>query len=71
MSKVQRIISYSDDEDIQNWLEVFILDRRIRQVTPGPIRFYKQKLGSFVDWCQKEGKTSVLEINPRHLRLFL
>lgn len=71
MYKVQWIISYSDDGDIESWLQGFLLDRRIRQVSPGSIRFYKQKLGPFVDWCGERGLTSVLELTPHELRLFL
>ena len=71
MSKVQRIIADFEYGDIEKWAEIFIMDRRARHLTPGSIRWYRQKLGPFVDWCQKEGLANLLEIRPLHLRLFL
>lgn len=56
---------------MQNWLEAFLLDRRVRQVSSGTIRFYSQKLRRFIDWCAKEDITTVNQLSPNHLRLFL
>lgn len=71
MSFVRGIIADSEEGDIEKWLDAFLLERRIRHVTQGSLRWYTQKLTPFVDWCQQEGLTSLLGLTPYHLRLFL
>ncbi|MGB3717340.1 MAG: tyrosine-type recombinase/integrase [Candidatus Promineifilaceae bacterium] len=47
------------------------MDRRIINVSPGTIEFYRKKLKVFVNWCYQKELVDVLQITPNHLRLFL
>ncbi len=55
---------------INEWIESFIIDRRIQNVSPGTIGFYREKLGKFVNWSLSQGLAEVTDLTPHHLRLF-
>ncbi len=56
MNKVQGTVEGTP----RDWLKIFLLDRKIRHVSAGPLKFYQQKLEIFVDWDDQEGLTSIL-----------
>ena len=57
MNKVQETIEGTP----RDWLRIFLLDRKIRHVSAGSLKFYQQKLEIFVDWCYQEGLTGILQ----------
>ena len=57
MNKVQGTIEGTP----RDWLRIFLLDRKIQHVSAGSLKFYQQMLEIFVDWCDQEGLTSILQ----------
>ncbi|MGB3714737.1 MAG: tyrosine-type recombinase/integrase [Candidatus Promineifilaceae bacterium] len=71
MKNTERIISDFNPDNLGGFFDAFILDRKIRGLSPGSIRFYNQKLTPFLEWCQSQGLESITQLTPHHLRLFL
>ncbi len=59
------------DDNLQKWIDVFLLDRRSQNNAKGTIDFYKCKLQVFYNFCQKVKIEKVLQIEPSHIRNFL
>ena len=57
--------------DIEIWAKEFILDRKVRGLAEGTIRYYKQKLKLFLDWCDAQYIREVTELTPQSLRHYL
>lgn len=52
-------------------LREFLLDRQARNVAPGTLRFYRQKLTPLIDYLTGIGITQANDVQPTHLRHFL
>lgn len=47
----QRIITeFKDDDYLLIWLDQFLLDKRVQNVAPGTLSFYREKLTKFTDY---------------------
>jgi integrase/recombinase XerD len=66
--KEQRIISI---QEILNWVESFILDRKARGFSKGTIYFYRMKLKLFIDYCNMQQVNQVDQITPVYIRSYL
>lgn len=49
---------------------LFLVDRKARGHTPGTLRFYQDKVGLFVRWCEARGATQLHELSPALLRAY-
>jgi integrase/recombinase XerD len=71
----QRIISKTNQFDqegyLLSWAEGFLLDRKVRGLSEGTLRFYKQKLDLFLTFADSREITQVKQITPTELRLYL
>ena len=52
-------------------LSVFLLDRQAARCTAKTLEHYRYTCGSFVDWLRGRGVTSVAQITPHHIRVYL
>ena len=59
------------NERIDIWAKEFILDRKVRGLSPGTINFYKQKLKLFIDWCDAQIIINITDLHPKILRQYL
>lgn len=70
--ETQRIISVvNEDFSIRNWMEGFLLDCQARNLARGTLIFYKNKLESFLKFCDKLVITEMEQIRAPHIRNFL
>ena len=58
-------------ETISDWIAAFIFDRKVGNVSPGTIDYYRVKLSKFLAYCDREGIHQVERITPDDLRRFL
>lgn len=58
-------------DHLLTWAEGFLIDRKANRLSPGTIKFYQEKLGSFLDFCESQLITQVTEITPQTLREYL
>ena len=71
-SEVTQIITQTNTpEQLEVWLEAFLVDRRSAGLRPGTIRDYQDKINSFVTYCGKQSITEMAQLTPDCLRRFL
>ena len=52
ITETQRTLSGSNVDDyLLNWLEAFLIDRKAEGVAEGTLRFYRQNIKLFSDYC--------------------
>jgi integrase/recombinase XerD len=67
-----RTISISGVDDyLFTWLEAFLVDRKAEGVAEGTLRFYRQKIKLFLDYCEAQSIKQINQITPSFLRQFL
>ena len=49
---------------------LFLVDRRSRGFTPATLRFYRDKVGLFVRWCESQAATQLDDLNPHLIRAY-
>jgi integrase/recombinase XerD len=59
------------DDYLLTWIEAFLIDRKARGLAVGTIRFYRQKIKLFCDFCESQVVTQISQITPTMLRQFL
>jgi site-specific recombinase XerD len=59
------------DDYLLTWLEAFLIDRKASGVAEGTLRFYRQKIKLFSDYCDASAVTQIGQINSSFLRQFL
>jgi site-specific recombinase XerD len=59
------------DDYLFNWLEAFLIDRKASGVADGTLRFYRQKIKLFTDYCDVQSVKQISQITPSFLRQFL
>jgi integrase/recombinase XerD len=70
--ETQRTLQVSSIDDyLLNWVEAFLIDRKAAGVTDGTLRFYRQKIKLFSDYCDAQAVKQIGQINPPFLRQFL
>lgn len=63
----QQLLSHTITDEIQ----YFLIDRRARRLSNGSLTYYKEKLTNFQIWAKGKNLTSVTEITPNELRLYI
>jgi site-specific recombinase XerD len=70
--ETQRTIQVSKIDDyLFTWYEAFLIDRKASGVADGTLRFYRQKLKLFSDYCDALAVKQIGQINPSFLRQYL
>jgi len=71
-SETQRTLQISNVDDyLLNWLEAFLIDRKASGVADGTLRFYRQKIKLFSDYCDAQAVKQIGQINSPFLRQYL
>jgi integrase/recombinase XerD len=72
MIETQRTLQVSNVDDyLLNWLEAFLIDRKAAGVANGTLRFYRQKIKLFADYCDAQAIKQISQINYSFLRQYL
>jgi site-specific recombinase XerD len=74
LSKIetQRTLQVSNVDDyLFTWLEAFLIDRKAVGVAAGTLRFYRQKIKLFSDYCDAQAVKQIGQITPSFLRQYL
>ena len=70
--ETQRTLQVSTVDDyLLNWLEAFLIDRKAAGVAQGTLRFYRQKIKLFTDYCDALTVKQISQITPSFLRQYL
>lgn len=67
----RQIINLLVDDTLITWVESFLVDRKAQNLTPGSIRYYRQKIKLFTDYCDRQVITRIGQITPDIIRRFL
>ena len=59
------------DDYLMTWLEAFLVDRKATGVATGTLRFYRQKIKLFSDYCDGQAVKQIGQISPSFLRQYL
>jgi integrase/recombinase XerD len=59
------------DDYLLTWLEAFLIDRKATGLADGSMRFYRQKIKLFSDYCEAQAIKQIGQITPSFLRQFL
>jgi site-specific recombinase XerD len=59
------------DDYFLNWLEAFLIDRKASGVADGTLRFYRQKIKLFSNYCDALTVKQIGQITPSFLRQYL
>ena len=71
-SETQRTLQVSSvDEYLLTWLEAFLIDRKASGVAEGTLRFYRQKIKLFSDYCEVQAVQQINQVTPSFLREYL
>jgi hypothetical protein len=70
--ETQRTLQVSNVDDyLLNWLEAFLIDRKAAGVATGTLRFYRQKIKLFADYCDAQAIKQIRQVNSTFLRQYL
>jgi integrase len=70
--ETQRTLQVSNVDDyLLTWLEAFLIDRKAAGVAEGTLRFYRQKIKLFADYCDALTVKHISQITPSFLRQYL
>jgi integrase/recombinase XerD len=56
---------------LAEWVEAFLIDRKVQNLSPGTLDFYRKKLSLFCGYCESQVISQVTQITPNDLRVFL
>jgi integrase/recombinase XerD len=59
------------DDYLYTWIEAFLIDRKTRGLAEGTLRFYRNKLKLFTDFCETQVVTQIGQITPTLLCQYL
>ena len=59
------------EDDLNYQVDAFLLDRRVRGLALGTLRFYRQKLALFQSFCEEQGVSLVSHLSPTLIRQYL
>jgi len=62
---------HATTSEILAWVESFLVDCEIRNLSPHTIRFYRFDLANFTRYCQKQSINTLETLTADHLRRFL
>ena len=58
------------DDYLGTWVEAFLVDRKAAGLATGTLRFYRQKIKLFSDYCEAQVVKQICQIDPPFLRQF-
>jgi integrase/recombinase XerD len=64
-------LKFSQETYLLSWVESFLVDRKVQGLAPGSLRFYRQKLKLFTDYCDNQVLTQIDQITPPFIRSYL
>jgi integrase/recombinase XerD len=67
----QKSITELTDDYLETWLESFLIDRKVQNLSPGTLYFYRAKLRLFVLFCEARVITRIEQLTPAILREYL
>lgn len=71
-AKAQGITTFFDQSThLETWIKGFLADRKVQNLSPGTISYYRKKLALFSRWCAAQALTQIDQIDPDTLRNFL
>jgi integrase/recombinase XerC len=56
---------------LETWLEAFLVDRKVRGLSPKTLSFYRSKLTNFLAFAQARALDQVVQVTPGEVRLWL
>ena len=59
------------DDYIEEWAEAFLVDKKVQNLSPGTIHFYKSKLTLFFKYCDSIALYRIQQLTPTILRDYL
>jgi integrase/recombinase XerD len=65
------LYTFSDNAPLESWVEAFLIDRKVQNVSEGTLSFYRKKLKVFIGFCEAQVITNINDITPTTLRQFL
>jgi site-specific recombinase XerD len=72
ISNTQRTLQVSGAEEyLLIWLEAFLIDRKAAGLAEGTLRFYRQKIKLFANFCETQTVKQISQITSSFLRQFL
>jgi integrase/recombinase XerC len=57
--------------DLEGQLEAFLLACRIESLSPATLKYYRDKIGCFINFCQRSGIMLPEEVTASHVRSFI
>jgi site-specific recombinase XerD len=63
--------TYVVDDSLLRWMEAFLNSRKAEGLSNGTLRFYKQKLKLFLDYCQAHAIERIGQITTTFIRQYL
>ena len=71
-TKNQRTISVLEQEtNLLTWADAFLIDRKAGGCSEGTLGFYCEKLTKFLNYCEAQVITNVVEVTPNFIRQYL
>lgn len=67
----QRSITELTDDYLETWLEAFMVDRKVQNLSPGTLYFYRAKLRLFMRFSETQAITRITQLTPVILREYL
>jgi site-specific recombinase XerC len=73
VSRTQGIIAEISTENnhLLTWIEAFLLDRKVQNLSPGTIQYYSKKLVLLAAFAEGQGIDQVTQITPTDIRIYL
>ncbi len=59
------------DDYLLTWIEAFLIDRKVQNLSEGTLSFYSKKLKVFARFCDTQVITNIGDLTPTLLRQFL
>jgi site-specific recombinase XerD len=61
----------SEDAPLIDWADSFLVDRKVRNLSRGTLKFYREHLKKFINYCNKQGISQISQVNANVLRKFM
>ena len=62
---------YFQEDNLQMWIEAFLQDRKIQNLSMRTLEFYLCKLNNFINFCESKAVKNIMQITPNLLRQYL
>ncbi len=64
------LYTFLDDAHLESWIEAFLIDRKVQNVSEGTLSFYRKKLKVFAAFCETQVISRIAELTPTTLRKY-